>query len=368
MNLFFVFLLVYAMVYIFWTLSLSLVLSYSSKDHRSELLTTLPFISILVSAKNEEQDILRCLKSLSLLDYPSHLHEVLIADDGSTDATAAVVEKFMETHPNFKLISITSKLGKADAKANALAHLARQAHGAYFLITDADIKVQPLWAKTLVSYHQPKIGIVSSSTAIEGKALFAKLQNIEWVYTFGLIYVCKCLRIPVTAVGNNMLISREAYESTGGYEHFDFSITEDYELFKQTLTRGWGYDNIIHPMGIAYSLPIKTFKELLQQRKRWMHGAVQVPGSLGFFLGMQVFYLPILIFSLITVPFVALLFVNLKMGFQYFFISRVFKKAGLPMPSISLYVLFEVYSSCMAILTVVVYLLPSKVKWKGRSF
>lgn len=369
MTLIHVLLLFYAFTYISWTLSLIIILKLNSKSHQGlPLPASLPFISILVAAKNEEHNILRCLRSLAALDYPQHLFEVLIADDGSTDATSNVVENFMVSHQNFKLIKVTSKLGKADAKANALAHVIKEAKGEYYFITDADIKVRPLWVKSLLSYHQQPIGIVSSSTAIEGKSLFAKLQNVEWVYTFGLIYVASRLRIPVTAVGNNMMISREAYHSTGGYENFNFSITEDYELFMQTLKKGWGFDNVINPQGIAYSLPIKTFKQLMHQRKRWMHGAAQVPKSLGLFLGMQVLYLPIVLYCFAVAPLLSLIFINFKMGFQYFFICNVFKKANLPKPSITLYVLYDIYASCMAILTIVVYLLPSKVEWKGKRY
>lgn len=49
-----------------------------------------PFISIIVPVKNEEQRLPRLLKVLSSLDYPRERYEIIVADNGSTDATEAV--------------------------------------------------------------------------------------------------------------------------------------------------------------------------------------------------------------------------------------------------------------------------------------
>ncbi len=361
-------LLTYAIAYLLYAFILLAIARQVANLPRVLPSTSLPIISILVAAKNEQQNIIRCLESLSMLDYPSELYEVLIGNDDSTDNTATLVQQYIADKPHFKLIHITEKLGKADAKANVLAHLALQAKGDYFFITDADIAVQPLWVKTLLAYHHTDTGIVSGSTAIAGTGLFAKLQNIEWMYAFGMIAVAKRLGIPVTAVGNNMAICRAAYLSTGGYENLKFSITEDFELFRATLQKGWKFDNITHPHSIAYSMPTKTLTALLKQRKRWMHGAVEVPKSLGIFLAMQAIYMPVVLAAFFVAPLYTLVFVNLKMGLQYLFIAKTLKKATLPVPSISFYLVFECYAALVSILTIVYYLLPTKVEWKGRKY
>ena len=362
------FLFIYIVIYLLYALVLLIV----SQRHNQlpEIIpnNALPTISILVAAKNEAHNIVRCLEALSMLDYPTELYEVLIGNDGSTDNTATLVQQFIVHKTNFKLIQITEKLGKADAKANVLAHLALQAKGDFFFITDADIAVQPLWAKTLLAYLNPDTGIVSGSTAIAGNSLFSRFQNMEWMYAFGMIATAKKLSIPVTAVGNNMVISRVSYLSTGGYENLNFSITEDFELFRATLQKSWKYNNVTHPHCIAYSMPAKNLNQLLKQRKRWMHGAIDVPKSLGIFLAMQAVYIPIVVMGFFVAPLFTLVFANLKMGLQYIFISQTLKKAALRIPSISFYILFECYSGIISILTIVYYLLPSKVEWKGRKY
>lgn len=368
MNWLLIFLLTYVVIYLCYSLIL-LWLNFKIDDSKQIINTEdLPKISILVAAKNEEDNIIDCLTALAALDYPSDRYEVLIGNDNSSDNTEALVQSFISQKPNFKLINVNQKLGKADAKANVLAHLARVAHGSYFFITDADIQVPSTWAKSLLSYAAPSVGIVSGTTAIAGTGLFARLQNMEWMYAFGMINGARKLNIPVTAVGNNMVVSRTAYESVGGYENIPFSVTEDYQLFKETLTKGWQYENLIDAQSICYSKPTATLAMLMRQRKRWMHGAIHVPKSLGLYLGMQAIYGPILVLGLCCAPLPMLVFANIKMGLQYLFIKRVFKKANIAKPSVTFYMIYEVYSAMISLLTILYFLLPTKVIWKGRKY
>ena len=66
-----------------------------------ELPDDLPFISVLIPARNEESDIAACLESLRRQEYPSY--EVLVLDDNSTDGTAAAVERIAAVDPRVKL-------------------------------------------------------------------------------------------------------------------------------------------------------------------------------------------------------------------------------------------------------------------------
>ena len=56
--------------------------------------SNLPFISVIVPALNEEQNIRECLVSLLEADYPPERREILVVDNGSTDRTAEIVKSF----------------------------------------------------------------------------------------------------------------------------------------------------------------------------------------------------------------------------------------------------------------------------------
>lgn len=164
----------------------------------------LPFISIIVAARNEASNINRCLQSLSTLDYPKDKFEVLVGDDASEDGTPWLIELFARKHRHFYLFQISEQIGKAKGKANVLAQLIGYSKGELLLFTDADIAVNPLWAKEMVESAQGH-AIVTGYTIVERKGLFARLQSADWSLAQGLAEPISNLGVPVTAMGNNML-------------------------------------------------------------------------------------------------------------------------------------------------------------------
>lgn len=237
-------------------------------------------VSILVAARNEEASIVRCLRTLAALDYPAELLEILIADDHSTDNTAAVVRRFIADKPQFRLLPVRHRLGTARGKSNALAHLCRAATADYLLFTDADMALAPGWVRAMLAAAPAGVGVVTGITTAGG-SLFGRWQGLDWLFGLNLIRLLTDRGLPITAVGNNMLVTRAAYESIGGYEALAFSITEDLQLFTQLVAQGWGYRNLIGPQVLGVSVAQPTVRHLLHQRKRWMRGAGRLPWQLG---------------------------------------------------------------------------------------
>src|SRR4051794_28041368 len=62
--------------------------------------------SIVIPARNEEDNIERCILSILQNNYPSNLFEVIVADDFSTDNTAQIVKNLQRQFANLKLIRL----------------------------------------------------------------------------------------------------------------------------------------------------------------------------------------------------------------------------------------------------------------------
>ncbi|HEU5016233.1 MAG TPA: dolichyl-phosphate beta-glucosyltransferase [Roseiflexaceae bacterium] len=94
-----------------------------------------PYLSIIIPAYNEERRLPRTLAAiLAYLQQQPYPAEVLVADDGSTDTTAALVEQYAAEHENVRLLPLNHR-GKGFAvRAGALA-----ATGDYVLLCDADL-------------------------------------------------------------------------------------------------------------------------------------------------------------------------------------------------------------------------------------
>jgi cellulose synthase/poly-beta-1,6-N-acetylglucosamine synthase-like glycosyltransferase len=328
-----------------------------------------PKVSILLAARNEAKTIERCLQAFSRLDYPTEQLEILIGNDASEDSTKQRVEKFIKDKPNFKLFDIETNLGKALGKANVLAHLAHKATGEFYFITDSDVAVPKGWIKSLLSSFTPEVGIASGTTTCQGGNWAANLQSVDWLHFMGYIKSFANVGVSSTSVGNNMAVRAEAYWQTGGYETIDFSITEDYKLFKEVTSRGWEWHNLLNPETLGLATHISSFSEIMHQRKRWLMGANELPLNWKFLLVIYGLFIPVLlVFGYFNIV-LALKLWTIKFALQSLFIVVLVTKAKLKFKDIStFYIGYELYLIFMTLITSLFYLLPVKSIWKGRLY
>ena len=329
----------------------------------------LPRVSILIAARDEAAALPRCLASLRALDYPAGLLEVLVGDDGSTDGTAVAAEAAMQGFAGqFQVIPIAEMLGQARGKANVLAHLTRRATTDYFFITDADISLPATWVAGLLAHAGPGVGTVTGITAVRGPRLFHQLQGLDWLLSLSLVQVVSDLGRPVTAMGNNMLVTRAAYEATGGYEALPFSVTEDFTLFRAVLAAGFGFRQVFQAEVRADSLPMPTWAALLRQRRRWLRGVAGLPLRLRLELLFFSGFWP----ALVGVAWaggagLALGVWGVKVLVQGLLAHFAHRRAGLRLRW-ALLPLFEGYTLALTVAIGFFQLFGGAVVWKGRRY
>lgn len=348
---------------VFINLLLLLLWSGTDQDETSHTFQYYPFVSVLVAARDEALNIRNCLEALLAVDYPEDRIEILIGDDDSSDDTYKIAHQIVCNNSRVNVIKITNQLGQARGKANVLAQLAHAAQGEYYLITDADVQVPPTWVKGLLSGVGDHVGIVNGFTTVKGNFW----QNTDWTFALGMVKVITDYSRPVTAMGNNMLISKEAYQSVGGYEHLPFSVTEDFELFKHVKNRGYRVVQLASPAIKAITLPQRGYLALINQRKRWMIGAVQLPWQVVGLLLFQALYYPSIIVLFIFMPYLAGFIFIVKMVIQALFVGGVAKRLDVKLNFFQL-MLYEGYSTVVSLGTGIFYLLPIRIKWKGRKY
>jgi cellulose synthase/poly-beta-1,6-N-acetylglucosamine synthase-like glycosyltransferase len=343
-----------------------LLVFWFDKPERLSPIQDFPMVSVLLAVRNEENSILDCLKALDQLDWPKDRLEVLIGNDASSDQTELLISQFIANRPWFRLFSITDNLGLARGKANVLAQLAHKAKGEVFCITDADIRVTQGWVKGLYAALEPDYGNINGPTLVKGKSRFTAMQSLDWIYAFAQVRVLSVLNIPITAVGNNMLVTKEAYFSTGGYENIPFSITEDFELFKALRQKGWKHKNLFQPEVLAYSEPLLSWDKLFHQRKRWMTGAFQLPLAMVALLILQGMYLPFLIISLFCFP-IGMLLWGFKGLLDYGFVKMAERRLNVP-GYIKGFLWRELCLPWLIVAQVLYFLYPGTIDWKGRKY
>lgn len=324
-----------------------------------------PTVSVLLAVRNEAANIEACLEALHELNYPNDKLEILVGDDRSTDETRALVAHFIQDKPAFRLIDVEWDWGKAKSKANALAWLANEAKGDFYFITDADIRVPAHWIQGLLTGFHQKTGLTSGISVVQGQTIFCNMQGLEWLYYMSILRLLDDFR-SVTAVGNNMAVRKTAYWETGGYQNIDSSVTEDYKLFQEVTQLGWGHKHLFNPDITGISVPAPDLGTMLQQRKRWLRGGMELPASIWLLMVIHALFVPVVLVLLFIQPLVALSFIGFKWLLQSLFVKTLGRELNIPVRSWQL-ILFEPYHYFTTLAMPFYYVLPFKLKWKGRE-
>lgn len=328
--------------------------------------TETPIVSILVAARNEENNLADCLESLVRVNYPTSQYEILVGNDNSDDKTGQIAEAYSVRHPQIKNFSIINKTIRGNGKANALAFLARKAKGELLLVTDADIQVPPDWIRSMVKGLDKESALVTGTSIVVGPSLMAYFQQVEWLFATGMLKVVSDLNIPVTTMGNNMLVRKSVYDEIGGYEALPFSVTEDLELFNH-IKKKYKTINLFNGDVLNISKPQKNFTDLLIQRKRWMRGAFKLPWIMVALLFLQSSFFVVIIGLFLINTTWAWIILGSKFILRYIFSVLLVRKLR---ESINIlgYIIFEVYSVIFSMVSVLYYFLSGPIEWKGRKY
>ena len=337
-----------------------------------------PQISIWVACRNEEKNIEHCLHSLLDLNYPKDKIQILIGNDQSTDNTRQkivdVIEQYSkqsqysESKTLLQLFDIQDDDSGLKAKARVMAQLDKHAIGEYYLITDADVVVNPNWALGLLGSLSNEMGVASGTTMVKSDGIWGWLQEIDWAYFMGLLNLISFSGIPATAVGNNMIMKKEAYWETGGYGKIQFSITEDYKLYSEICKKGWKWNNVMYPQVLAFTHKIEGFLPLLHQRKRWLSGGKELPWYWWILFGIYGLFYFITPLLLVYNFKIGLAFWMLKFILQMIQINQIYTFLGQQSPPTYKHLLYEIYMFLVTVSTSIFFFLPAKTIWKERKY
>ena len=322
-----------------------------------------PKVSILIAARNEEENIAELLHSFTQLSYPKDRLQILIGDDDSTDTTAEIIEDFITENVFIQYIRIEKQIADLKGKANVLAQLAHIATGELFFYTDADIELPKNWIEAFVVERKNE-GVIVGLTLVKNKNWFEASQAIEWIFTLKLMKTLADYNIQSTGMGNNMMVSAEAYWAVGGYEKIGFSIVEDYAIYKAIIDKGFAFKQLFKPEAMTLTKPPKKYFE---QRKRWVAGGFSTGSILIFPALIQGFLLPILFiislysWKIVLSVFILNFLVNLFLGGQIF---KVLNQNQL----LKYIPAYTIYMYVFWFLQLIAYILPTKLVWKGREY
>lgn len=195
----------------------------------------LPKLSIVVPARDEERQIDDCLRSLQAQAYPDF--EIVVVDDRSRDATAAIVQGIAARDARVRLVRGAELPSGWVGKPWALTQGASVARGDWLLFTDADTAHEPLASASAVAFARAReldfLSVITDQTCVSWPER-ALLPTILTSIAFGIgsFDAINDPRRPDTALFNGqfVLARRAAYDAIGGHAAVRGEIAEDFEL------------------------------------------------------------------------------------------------------------------------------------------
>ncbi len=329
-----------------------------------------PRISILIPCRNEAHHLPGCLAALARLEYPQSQLELVLGDDQSDDNSLQLLQKFAACQTvDVKVISVKKgDLKRRNGKTNALMQLIAASTGELLLFTDADCEVGPDWAKSMVQAQQSSgAALITGITGMQSPHWYGRQQGIEWFFILGIVKVLDDLGYHVTSLGNNMLISRKAYEAVGGFEALPFTLTEDFEMAKSLQNAGFTGFHLLSAENHVFTKPELDPMRMLLQRKRWIGAFMQLHPLWIIGLIFTILLPLALLYVAVHLPWWALTTWLLHLLLQAGFIRLVFEKTKtkVSMPDL---LLFDWYFLANSLFSILLYFWPSKIPWKGRRY
>lgn len=178
---------------------------------------SIPRFSVVIPAYNAAETLAEQLTALESQTYDEPF-EVIVADNGSSDATADVALRFNERIPGLQVIDAGEKRGAAAARNAG----ARIASGEYLAFCDADDRVDAEW---LEAFDRGVAEFEFMTGSIDHDALNPSSGDSHWRSHVSSLPLA--LRFKPYALSGNMAISREVFESIGGFPEDMSSVGED---------------------------------------------------------------------------------------------------------------------------------------------
>ncbi len=326
----------------------------------------MPKVSILIAARDEEENLPTLLKSIERLKKEGIDLEILFGNDASNDKTAEILDGFVSKNNYAQVFHLEEKSieEKLQGKTRVLEKLLSEAKGDFYFFTDADVELPVNWIFAMLQHFSGNVGVIVGLSTMPNDSVISALQGLEWLSAIHFMHLLSEYKVETTGMGNNMVVSKEAYWSTGGYENIPFSIVEDYALYKAIIDNGYDFKQTFEPDLLAYTKPPERFFE---QRKRWMKGAFETGSLLIIPALLQAIFLPIIIFICFwNFTFAFWIILNLVV---LHFIQIGFIQAKLKLRGYLRFVpLFVLYLPIAWFLQLVNYFLKGDVIWKGRKY
>mgnify|MGYP001192588980 FL=1 len=232
-----------------------------------------PYVSVIISARNESKNITALLNGLIKQKYPKNKFEIIVANDRSTDDTLDKLLSFKDKIQNLKIINIKKTKPNWAPKKWALNQCIEQAKGKIILQTDADCFHNQEWIESMVSpFEDTQIGFVAGPSYMGINNNFVnELLKLESIAQESFSYANSKRQLYLSCTARNIAYRKLVFKEIEGYNNIAHikSGDDDLLLHKIVTQTKWNVKYIANSNALVSSLIPSSIKSLYLQRLRY---------------------------------------------------------------------------------------------------
>ena len=334
-------------------------------------------VSVLISCRNEDQNILKIISCLKRQHFDKNKLELIFINDHSEDKTLELLEKEQQNCSYLQVVNLKNSI---KGKKNAIRQGVKIATGDVILCTDADCEMGRRWIQTMVNYFEiSSCKFVSAPVVLDqDDNLFYMYQQLELLSLVSTSAAAIGLNKATLCNGANLAFRRKDYLEIN-QKDFEKFRTDDWSLLHYFKDK---FKNCIlfvkDKEAIVFTGKQNSLVAYFSQKMRWISSSgyftdshiilisllVYLVNLLLFYSFIQIIYSFIFMFDLFLISYYLLIIVT-KVLIDFLFLNTIlvfFNKKNL------LKYLFP-FAIINSIITVVIvplsFIIP--LKWKGRK-
>lgn len=225
-------------------------------------------VSVIICARNEEENLTRNLQLILEQDYPDF--EVIVVNDCSGDDSHMVLRGLSSLYPHLRVVTINEHERFKHGKKFAVTLGIKAASKEYLLFTDADCAPStPTWIEKMQQHFRDKTEIVLGFSPYKKDITFLnKLIRFETFITAINYFSFALSGKPYMGVGRNMAYTKELFFRGKGFASHMHILSGDDDLFVNQNANPYNVAIEIHPDTHVWSDPKDTFSSYFTQKVR----------------------------------------------------------------------------------------------------
>lgn len=236
--------------------------------HKDVRAGNLPALSVLIAARNEEDNLYHLIPKIMEQDYPEF--EVIIINHQSIDDSKYILKAYEQQYKNLKIITVEKSKHLRAGKKLPLTIGIKGAKHNHLVFTDADCEPNSKnWLRLMgAQYSIGKEIVLGYGPYRKEKGLLNRLIRLDTAMIAMNYMSFAKAGMPYMGIGRNISYTRECYERVGGFKSHYALPSGDDDLFIQEAAKNKNYAICVDESTFSYSPAEKSLGSWLRQKSR----------------------------------------------------------------------------------------------------